>query len=300
MTSRHRYRLLAVAAVFIFCVSGFGQQEFSIKFRFEGNFIVVPVTINGRGPYNFILDTGSSDMVVDSGLVAELNLPSVGDINFETAEGRSVVPVVRLDSVELGGGTVRNLNSGVLKQLPLKVRGVLGENFLRNFDLLIDNRHHLVEFESGPGPFADQLGGERVPFLAHGMAQGWPTPKRIVVFAHIFELGEREFKLQLDSGSGTVLLFTRLGDKSTPQDSITMTAQGTSRGTALDALLCRDLRVGQSSVRHVSVVAPVTIPKSDVDGLLPTSLFGSVFISHSGEFVILNPTVKRQMAELKR
>jgi predicted aspartyl protease len=260
--------------------------------------IVVPVTINERGPYDFILDTGTSDMVVDSQLVAELKLPGAGDINLETTERSSVVPVVRLDSVELGGGVARNINSSVIQQLPWKVRGVLGESFLRSFNLLIDNRRHVVEFESGPGPFADQLAGERVPFLAHGMKQGKPTWNRIVVFARFFELGNREFRLQLDSGTEMLLVFTRLGDRSRPRDSVTVTAQGASTGTAMDELSSR-LQVGQTNVQQVSVVAPLTIPQADVDGFLPTSLFDSVFISHSGEFLILNPKVKQQMAQLK-
>jgi predicted aspartyl protease len=298
MSSSHRYSLLAVFIAFFFCVSGFGQQGFSVKFRFRGSMIVVPVTINGAGPYDFILDTGTSDMVVDSQLVAELSLPSAGDINFVTAERSSVVRVVRLDSVEMGGGMARNIKSGVIQQLPWKVRGVLGESFLKSFDLLIDNRRRVVEFESGPWPLADQLAGERVPFLAHGMRQGKPTPKRIVVFARFFELGDREFRLQLDSGTEMLLMFTRLGDRSRPRDSVTVTAQGASAGTAMDELSSR-LQVGQTNVQRVSVVAPLTIPQADVDGFLPTSLFDSVFISHSGEFLILNPKVKRQMAQLK-
>jgi hypothetical protein len=119
-----------------------------------------------------------------------------------------------------------------------------------------------------------------------------------VVFARFFELGDREFRLQLDSGAEMLLVFTRLGDRSRPRDSVTVTTQGANRGTALDELSSR-LQVGRTNVQPVSVVAPLTIPQADVDGFLPTSLFDSVFISHSGEFLILNPKVKRQMGQLK-
>jgi predicted aspartyl protease len=293
MRSSHRYSRFPAIIAFIFCASALGQQPSSIKFKVEGSLIIVPVTINGAGPYNFILDTGNSDMTVDSKLAAELNLPNVGSVTFVAAQGTAVASVVRLDSVLMGGAIARNIYSTVMKQVPFKARGVLGEGFLRNFDLLIDNRRHVIEFESGPGPLLDIVAGERTPFLTHGVDQGRATSKRIIVFAHIFELGEQEFRLLLDSGSDTLLVFTRLGPNSTPQDFATLSALGANNRVAQDTLAIHGLEVGKSSIRAANVVAPVVLPQSDVDGLLPTSLFSSIFISHSGEFVILNPSLPK-------
>jgi hypothetical protein len=55
-----------------------------------------------------------------------------------------------------------------------------------------------------------------------------------------------------------------------------------------------DMRVGSHFFRQVSFVTPVAagrdIPvKPEVDGVLPTVLFRSAFISHSDQFVILKP-----------
>jgi hypothetical protein len=113
------------------------------------------------------------------------------------------------------------------------------------------------------------------------------------LLAHVFELGEQEFRLLLDSGSDTLLVFTRLGPNSKPQDSATLSALGANNWQAYDTLAIRGLKVGKSSIRAATVVAPVVLPQSDVDGLLPTSLFSSIFISHSGEFVILNPSLPK-------
>jgi hypothetical protein len=43
------------------------------------------------------------------------------------------------------------------------VSGILGEDFLGHFDLLIDNRHHVVQLQLGPGPMSDMFKGERLP-----------------------------------------------------------------------------------------------------------------------------------------
>src|SRR3546814_11117379 len=40
------------------------RRKLKIPFRLERNLIVVPVYINGHGPFNFILDTGVSILII--------------------------------------------------------------------------------------------------------------------------------------------------------------------------------------------------------------------------------------------
>ena len=44
--------------------------------------IVVPVTINGAGPFDFLVDTGDTDTIIDRKLAEELHLLSAGKIFF--------------------------------------------------------------------------------------------------------------------------------------------------------------------------------------------------------------------------
>jgi clan AA aspartic protease (TIGR02281 family) len=291
MNSSHGYHRFFAIIAFLFCTAAPGEQ-FSQKFKLDGPMMIVPVTINGSGPYNFVLDTGNSDMAVDAKLAAELGLPNAGNVTVLAAEGTAVANVVRLESVVMGGAVVQNINASVMKQVPFHARGVLGEGFLRNFDLLIDNRRHVIEFESGPGELLDALGGERTPFLTHGDDQGRETSRRIIISANIFELGQQEFRLLLDSGSDTLLMFTHLGTNSRPRDFVNFTALQSNYVATQDTLAIHGMQVGQTRIRDAVVVAPTVIPRSDVDGLLPTMMFSSIFISHSGEFVILNPSVR--------
>jgi predicted aspartyl protease len=107
--------------------------------------IVVPVTINGRGPYDFILDTGATLTCVDATLETELRLPErfaqfgVG----AGAEGVGRVRLVTIDSLRVGEELGTDMSACVLdlKHLSLlapSIRGLLGLNFLRNYRMTVD------------------------------------------------------------------------------------------------------------------------------------------------------------------
>jgi Aspartyl protease len=49
-----------------------------LKGQDNATLALVPVTINGKGPYSFILDTGASISLVDRSLAQQLNLPRSG------------------------------------------------------------------------------------------------------------------------------------------------------------------------------------------------------------------------------
>ena len=301
MPSLRLSRCLLAFASFCLCnlPSGLAQEPFQVKFRVVKDMIVVPVTINGAGPFDFLVDTGSTDTTIDRRLAKELHLPSMGAVVLETVEGKAAMPVVQTGSLSMGGATVRGLNLSVIDDyanlLP-KVRGSLGEDFLRSFDLLIDNRQHLILFEFGAGTLADSLTGEHLPLSVNGSYEHELTRNRLVVVGHIFELGKKNLTLQLDSGTPRIVLFKTL-DTSTLVPSAPSTYSLGSvfgGGTSVDPQKARFLRLGETFFIDPTVfVRSGKDPPMDVDGLLPTALFRSIFISHSGKFVILNPSAKK-------
>jgi hypothetical protein len=152
--------------------SGLGQEPLQVRFKVVANaMIIVPVTINGAGPYDFLLDTGNSDTVIDRRLAEELHLPSAGEMILVTAQGKAVTPRAHSDWLSMAGATVRGLDLLLVNhyaELLPGIRGSLGEDFLRNFDLLIDNRRHHIQLEQGPGSLAAMLTGEHTPLSLNG------------------------------------------------------------------------------------------------------------------------------------
>ena len=66
----------------------------------------VMVTINGKGPFRFVIDTGTgADAFVSPELADELHLPSAGDavLSDPSQQSGRRVPVVLLQSVRIAG-----------------------------------------------------------------------------------------------------------------------------------------------------------------------------------------------------
>jgi hypothetical protein len=65
--------------------------------------IIVSVSINGSGPYDFMLDTGCSNTMIDQKLATQLELPQVGEGKIIGVLGSSIMSIVRANSVSVDG-----------------------------------------------------------------------------------------------------------------------------------------------------------------------------------------------------
>jgi predicted aspartyl protease len=273
-------------------------QTVRVGFRMVDEFmIVVPVTINGAGPFNFIVDTGSSGTILDQRLADRLALPSIGKGTVLGVLGQAEASVVHAKAVSIGTGPARDMEVLVrakLQGLPSDVRGILGEDFLGSFDMLIDNRQHTIQFETEPGALADSISGERLPI---GMPEDLERPAKgkLLVAGRVGELGDRLAPLVLDSGTNSLVVFgskDRFGACS-PQRHYY--GSGSTSGFSGDDAVLRTVRAVRFGSKVVSDLVAIVAARPvgfEMEGLVPTMLFRSVFISHSGGFVILDPVVK--------
>src|SRR5437899_9906740 len=75
--------------------------------------IIVPVKINGRGPYKFVLDTGATFTCIDTKLVEELKLPEwKGQFGVAViTPGEGNVRLVNIDTLEVGNARASKLQA---------------------------------------------------------------------------------------------------------------------------------------------------------------------------------------------
>ncbi|HZE31777.1 MAG TPA: retropepsin-like aspartic protease [Actinoallomurus sp.] len=108
-----------------------------------GTLVYVPMRVNGHGPYEFVLDTGSSNSSVDRSLVRRLGLPHTGQQHpVQGVTGSGMVPVVRVHRWTLGGLPMHGSSLSVV-DLGIGVGGLLGSDELCRFgNVLLDFRHN--------------------------------------------------------------------------------------------------------------------------------------------------------------
>ncbi len=259
----------------------------------ERSMIIVPVSINGSRSYDFLLDTGCTKTTIDQKLADQLGLPRAGEKTLVGVLASTRMSIVRIDSISVAGAVVSGGEIFTTAHAPTvtrNVRGVLGEDFLRNFDLLIDYRERSIQLDSPLGLLAQTATGEHLPLQLDGMYQGNRTHNRLVIFGHIQEFGDATTSLLLDSGANQLTLFRdNLGSGVNQAEPIRVGNFNQWVATSAATRRIRSLSLGSNSIGDLTVIIFSRRGDVDSDGLLPTSLFHSVLISHGGRFIILNP-----------
>jgi len=111
--------------------------------------MVVNVSINGSGPYDFLLDTGTQMTVVDLSLAADLRLTTTGNINVAGVSLEGPALYARLDRFQVGDHLTTKqpvlvYDMKTVQGAGFALRGLLGEDFLSRFDVLIDKSHNVL------------------------------------------------------------------------------------------------------------------------------------------------------------
>ncbi len=273
------------------------QGSSLIRFKLVRNFlVVVPVCINGQGPFDFELDTASDYTLIDSALARELDISGEDRIGLMTVRGARGVSRAKVRSITLGSKNAENLpvlctDLRGIQSMGSEIRGVLGMNFLSLFSYLINYQAQTIELEDGT-ELQGQIRGERIPIEA--------GDKRIVLSGEVDSFGKKNLRLLLDSGAQGLVLYKAetedLGFKLVHSrhvwwDSIGATSKG--QQWTLSGLV-QSLSVGKvkfSNLPTLVVANPVVVRGIRADGSLPASLFRSVYLNVKGGFVVFNPGI---------
>lgn len=260
-----------------------------VPFHFVRGFaVVVPVTVNGSGPYEFMLDTGATISAVDRELAKDLALRVDARGTVTTLVEHVPVSLVEACRISFGPLTepsvevmVRDLNG--LRHIDPEIRGVLGQNALDHADFLLDYRHKLVEFDTD-GELERTLGGHHIP-LRREVLKDSPQFGNLAVEARIATDSVQVMDFLLDSGSASLVLFGGPGNLSGGQSLVTDAVGHQQMAELHQAQLVIDGKTKQVSTQTVSFRAAGPA----IGGLLPTGLFSRVFISNRGSFAIFEP-----------
>jgi hypothetical protein len=303
MTTFKWFASLALAAVIVpalkaetHCPGNAASLPFRLVNRHQ---MILAVSINHTGPYDFQLDSGAQVTMIDPSLAAELHLDTHGNVVVAGAGSRQPASFAQLDLVEAGSHAVDRQRVLVydlrtLRSSDLHIQGVLGEDFLEHFDMMIDNAHRTLCLD-GSGAMRADVKGPHIPLLASAEAVDGVPLARLPIVAVSLSDGTRPVRLMLDTGANGSILYN-----SSQYMALPLSQQVALRGSGVDgaqriffALPAQDVKIDSLELSRVPFFS-LAPPQKDAlvkgfDGVLTMGLFRRVFIDHADHFAVLEP-----------
>ena len=237
-------------------------------------------------------------------LAVELHLNTMGAAVVRGVGFHESASFAQLDMLEAGSYALANQKVLVYGLLNLRsvdphIRGILGEDFLERFDVLIDYAHRLLCLDNS-ATMRREIKGPHIAIATPPQTpDGAPLPKRLIIAARLS--GEtRPVRLMLDSGANIPYLYNT-SQRLLPHTMAPTSFAGRSLiGSGADgnqhvfsALPSQAVRIGSLELPSVTFLTLAYARKdsrtTEFDGLLTTDLFRRVFISHVNHFVVLEP-----------
>lgn len=234
-----------------------GKSFVEVPFEAEGNWVVIPVSINGSRPLRFVFDSGASGTVLFNSAIADsLNLKFTGTRQARGAGGGGATFEVKVaEDVNFNIGGIE-LSNGSLSQRPsnrTSVDGVIGRVVFATTVVEIDWEKRVVKFYE-PSKYKYSGSGAVLPLTFDGGGRPYAN-------AAVSVSGEKAVpvKLVVDTGGGHAL-FLELGSGAgiKPPDGATKTILG--RGASGDITgftgRVKDFQLGKYSVKDVPTGFP--------------------------------------------
>jgi hypothetical protein len=265
----------------------------------NGYLMIVPVSVNHSGPYQFLLDTGTQTTTVDPSLAVRLGLTTQGAESIAGVGFQTSASFAQLNLLETGSHIVANQRVLVyglrnFQSAGLNIQGVLGEDFLEHFDVLIDNAHGLLCLDDSAA-MRTGVKGPHIALVAPAQTPGRAPLSRSLIVESRLSDAMRPVRLWLDSGTNVPFLYNpseylpRRTSQNAPQPGTG--ANGQQR--VYVALPPQDLKIGPLEMQKVAFFTFAGASKDsripEFDGLVTTGLFGRIFICHADHFVVLEP-----------
>ena len=185
-----------------------------VKFRLAGGvqpLILLPVEVNGEGPFEFILDTGAGTSLLSSELGKKLDVKILGAKEGQSAGGAVSVSLAKLNSLSVASVKLDDVDVGVVdlsqigKTVGAKIDGDLGYNFLKHFRITLDYRRNEIRFDD-PKRFETAGRSRAVTEVAMRLA----SPAKPLILVDVHANGRGPFQFAIDTGTSTTAITPEL------------------------------------------------------------------------------------------
>lgn len=202
------------------------------KFEFEGkrrkdaidfiqvkNLIIVPLYINEKGPYHFLLDTGVGQMIItDTTFLKTFNIQQYKTVKIQGyGLGEEIEAVLTRElTVKLGNAVIHNIPTAIFREdifdlssyLGVQIYGILGYYFFNSFIVKINYDTNRLSYYSTKKEL--KIKGTKVPIQ---IVNGKPYLYAAIQLPSVPPISS---KLLVDNGSSHPLMLEALENKAFP------------------------------------------------------------------------------------
>ena len=141
----------------------------TVEMRYEG-LCFVDVEVNGKGPYNFLFDSGASQNILSNRLAKEIAIKSIKSPIPAQGVGQAEMRLAVADSIKIGGFEHKEPMVGVMDmshisgELGKHLMGIVGQNTIKQMERIkfdfANSKLSITAYKPGEGPkdgFQEQL-----------------------------------------------------------------------------------------------------------------------------------------------
>jgi predicted aspartyl protease len=228
-----------------------------VKFHLAGGaqpLILLPVSVNGQGPFEFILDTGAGTSLLSPELAQKIGAKIIGAKEGQSPGGKVSVSLAKVDSLAVGETRRDDVDVGIVdlshigKTIGAKIDGDLGYNFFNRFQITIDYSNCEIRFDDPKG--LEYFGASARAELPLRLA----NPAKPLILVDTYLNGRGPFQFAIDTGTSTTAiapeLAKQLGLAGSP------VGPATTGGSQVDvtAASLQSFGVGRAKVDNMAVV----------------------------------------------
>jgi predicted aspartyl protease len=229
-----------------------------VKFHLAGGaqpLILLPVEVNGEGPFEFIFDTGAGTSLLSSELGQKLGIKILGSKEGQSAGGVVSVSLAKVSSLAVASAKLDDVDVGLVdlshigKTVGAKIEGDLGYNFLKHFRITLDYRKSEIRFDD---PKRFELAGQSTAVTE--VAMRLASPAKPLILVDVYANGRGPFQFAIDTGTSTTAITPevarQLGVASSPIGA------ATTGGAHVDvtAGVLQSFQVGGARIHNSTVV----------------------------------------------
>lgn len=238
--------------------------------------MAIGVTVDGRGPFRFVVDSGADRSVISERLARALALPTGQPVTLHGMAGSSRRETALIGRLGIGGGVVENIAAPVLPEGALGARGLIGIDALRGQRLMLDFETDTITIEDARRPVKTQ--GDEIVVTARRRGG-----QLILTQARASGIGIRAV---IDTGSQLTIGNMALHDalfrrRKLPETTSATLVSVTGETMIVPLAIVSEMRIGSITMRNV-LIGFADLPPFKLFGLrdapammLGTDLMGS-------------------------